>query len=186
MTPLVCRIVNASSAGVALLAAKMMSPSFSRSASSTPRRPVRPRSRRPRAPPHRAGRRRPPSGRPGHRASLAISRSTYLAITSTSMFTTAPTALRPSVVRARVSGIRLTSNQRRASSPHEFGNSKADTVDGDRALLRHVTQASSGGTEIRRTCQSVAPAPTTRRCRRHDPGRCGRRAGRPAAPGAPG
>ena len=35
MTPLVCRIVNASSAGVALLAAKMMSPSFSRSASST-------------------------------------------------------------------------------------------------------------------------------------------------------
>ena len=35
MTPLLCRIVNAISSGVALLAAKMMSPSFSRVSSST-------------------------------------------------------------------------------------------------------------------------------------------------------
>src|SRR5580692_1112903 len=48
----------------------------------------------------------------------ASSRSTYLAIMSTSMLTTSPGRLRPSVVRARVSGIRLTSNQDpSASSP---------------------------------------------------------------------
>ena len=35
ITPLLCRIVNAISSGVALLAAKMMSPSFSRVSSST-------------------------------------------------------------------------------------------------------------------------------------------------------
>src|SRR5262249_15795969 len=47
-----------------------------------------------------------------HRCSPPASRrSTYLAITSTSMFTWSPTEATPSVVRARVSGIRLTSNQ---------------------------------------------------------------------------
>ena len=46
-----------------------------------------------------------------HRILPASSRSTYLAMRSTSMFTRSPTCLRPSVVRDSVSGIRLTSNQ---------------------------------------------------------------------------
>src|SRR6185437_2245148 len=50
---------------------------------------------------------------PGHRAP-PTSFSTYLAITSTSRFTSAPGSLAPSVVRLSVSGMRLTSNQ---SSP---------------------------------------------------------------------
>ena len=98
ITPLVCLIVNASSAGVALLAAKMMSPSFSRSASSTTT------TARPAAmsaiarstvssttPPTSCG-----AASPAARLALrlviaahrpASSRSTYLAMTSTSMLT---------------------------------------------------------------------------------------------------
>ena len=91
ITPLVCRIVKVSSSGVALLAAKMMSPSFSRSASSTTTRPGRRRCRRPPA-------RRRPGELPvtrrlgGHGVLPASSRSTYLAIMSTSRLTTSPAA----------------------------------------------------------------------------------------------
>src|SRR5262249_18022629 len=58
------------------------------------------------------------------RAPPGSRRSTYLAITSTSMLTLSPTAALPRVVLASVSGIRLTSNQLAASS----SGLTADTV----------------------------------------------------------
>ncbi len=98
ITPLVCLIVNARSAGVALLAAKMMSPSFSRSASSTTTT-ARPaamsaiaRSTRVQHDAAHLLRCRvaggPARAETRHRCSPpASSRSTYLAMTSTSMLT---------------------------------------------------------------------------------------------------
>ena len=52
------------------------------------------------------------------------SRSTYLAITSTSRFTVSPGSLMPSVVRFSVSGMRQTSNQPAAST----ASLRAETV----------------------------------------------------------
>ena len=54
------------------------------------------------------------------------SRSTYLAIMSTSRLTVSPGCLRPRVVRASVSGIRLTSIQ--SGLPCELTLPSADTV----------------------------------------------------------
>ena len=66
--------------------------------------------------------------------------STYFAITSTSRLTRSPACLKPSVVRARVSGIRLTVND---SAAH-LHDRQGDPVDGDRAL-RHQVALEVGG-----------------------------------------
>ena len=123
----------------------------------------------------------------GHCSLPASSRSTYLAIMSTSRFTTSPGCLRPSVVRCSVSGIRLTSNQCAPASLAERRDRQADAVDGHRALLHHVTRQ-PGGSEMRTTSQPVAglPGQDACPCRRRGPARCDRRAGRRAAPAAPG
>ena len=69
----------------------------------------------------------------------AASRSTYLAITSTSRLTGPPGARAPSVVSRRVVGMRLTSNQ--GSGPSacaDRADGERDAVDGDGALLDDV------------------------------------------------
>ena len=136
-------------------AAKMRSPSFSRSSSSTtttalPARDVgegvldavQPE-------PCRAG----SSGRvllPGWFLRLGASRrSTYLAMTSTSRLTGSPTFLAPRVVRASVSGISETVNVLRVV---DLDDGERDAVDGDRAL-GHEVAARSGGTLTGTTSQ---------------------------------
>ena len=120
-------MVNAISSGVALAAAKMMSPSFSRSSSSTTMtalpaamsaiaRSTESRRTCRHSRPGQSWDVAPIGVRPGagRRSRSASSFSTCLAMTSVSRLTRSPGCRRPSVVRARVSGIRLTVN---ASSP---------------------------------------------------------------------
>ena len=100
--------------------------------------------------------------------------STYFAITSTSRLTTSPGCLKPSVVRARVSGIRLTVND---SGRRDLDHGQGDAVDGDRALGDEVALevGRQGDLDDAPSARSAYAAPRCR-CRRRGPGRCGRRA----------
>ena len=114
MTPTVWRTMKPTSSGVALAAAKMRSPSFSRSSSSTTTT-GRPAAIAAIAPLDRVEDVRPCSGQGcdgvrGHERSPS-SFSTYLAMTSTSRLTGRARACGPSVVSSRVVGMRLTVNQ---------------------------------------------------------------------------
>ena len=156
--------MNASSSGVALLAAKMMSPSFSRSASSTTM------TGRPSAM-SLIARVTSSSGMAASSASrfcmfsssskvcvgvrsvigyLRSSFSTYFAITSTSRLTSSPGCLAPSVVRLSVSGMRLTSNQ--SSSMAETVRLMPSTV---MEPLWTTYRARSAGRLMRTTSQSA-------------------------------
>ena len=104
-------------------------------------------------------------------------RSTYLAITSTSRLTGSPGCLKPSVVRARVSGI---SETVKLSSAPAVDDGQRDAVDGDRALVDEVA-GQLGRQRDLDDLPVLATAPVVRRtrCRRRGPARCGRRAGWP-------
>ena len=152
--------MNETSSGVAISAAKIRSPSFSRSSSSTTTTALpaamsataRSISSKPSARVGSAGAvgapftgpappRAAPTGTPPRYP--AVSRSTYLAITSTSRLTVSPGARNPSVVCAKVVGISATVN---ASGAHR-GHGQRHPVHRDRALLHHVPGQLGGQAE---------------------------------------
>ena len=150
ITPLQWRIVNAISSGVALLAAKIRSPSFSRSSSSTTTTAL-PAAMSAMA--RSTGSSRTPtccgsvmSASFPRMLALSSSFSTCLARTSTSRLTRSPGCRLPRVVRARVSGIRLTVKR---SSPG-LDDGQADAVDGDRALVDQVARQLGAAARSRR------------------------------------
>ena len=200
ITPLVCRIVNAISSGVALARGEddvaLVLPVLvvdARPPGGRPRCRRSPARRRPACS-------RPPAGRqPGHdRAPAVTSFSTYLAIMSASRLTcprllTAERGtgqgfrdqadLEPGRARAlAAAGIRLAGRR--------YG--QADAVHGDRALLDDVP-GRPAGTAIRTTSQSgcgvravIVPVPSTWPCTRWPSRRPSKRSGRSRLTGSPG
>ena len=170
ITPLEWRIVNAISSGVALLAAKMMSPSFSRSSSSTTTTAL-PAAMSAIASSTRS--RRIVALQIWARSCGLTIFSTYFAITSTSRLTTSPGCLLPSVVRARVSGIRLTVN---APAPTSTTVSEMPSTVIDPLATRY--RARSAGSAISTTSQcslgvrrTTLPVPSTWPCTMWPPSR---------------
>ena len=137
--PEVYRTMNASSSGVACSAAKIRSPSFSRSSSSTTMTALP------------AAMSLIARSMSSSMAALRSIFSTYLAMTSTSRFTGSPTALAPSTVSLSVVGISPTLND---------SSSTAMTVsDTPSTVIEPFSTtyfASSGGSEKRSTSHSSA------------------------------